>query len=126
MKATVRPRRMPQSYSSSSLDLVQLLHTSLLSPLITESITLSSLPSQASLPSVNIPLFPKCRGSSFQLIGLGEHLRMFASESMTKADVVGTMRSQNRALLTAPTSPRLIKLMKECLSIEKWAVCILR
>ncbi|KAF9054515.1 hypothetical protein BJ165DRAFT_1399722 [Panaeolus papilionaceus] len=40
---------------------------------------------------------------------------------MTKADVVGTMRSQNRALLTAPTSPRLTKLMKECLSIEKWA-----
>ncbi|PPQ63816.1 hypothetical protein CVT24_009811 [Panaeolus cyanescens] len=118
---SVRSRRIPHSYSAGSLDLVQLLHTSFSPSLITESMTLDSLPSQGSLPPGSTPLFPQCRSSSFQLIGLGEHLRLFASESMGKQQPVGSLRGQSRTVLSMPTSPRLSKLIKECLSIEKWA-----
>jgi len=58
------------------------------------------------------------------MVGLGDCLKMFSSEQTKPSKLAGTpdATTGTRVLIAAPTSPRLKFLLKECLSISKWAV----
>jgi len=54
------------------------------------------------------------------MVGLGDRLKMFSGEQTKPSIFTGT--TDATVVIAAPTSPRLKFLLKECLSISKWAV----
>ncbi|KAF4610880.1 hypothetical protein D9613_006963 [Agrocybe pediades] len=103
--------RIPTSFSATSLDVAHLINVaSTLPSLMSESVTLSSLSSASSdVP----PLYGPRKPPAFRMVGLGDHLKLFSS---------AIDRSSNDTVITtSPTAPRLKSMLKECLSIDKWA-----
>ena len=117
-----RPKYQPKSLSSApstlSLDVLHLLDPSFASPLISESLSTTSLSTFRS--SGTIPAFPSCNQPPMSMIGFTDHLKLFSSVGNSGNN---TQTWHHRpALISAPTGPRLRCFLKECLSIQKWAV----
>ncbi|KAJ3510834.1 hypothetical protein NLJ89_g4451 [Agrocybe chaxingu] len=108
--------RMQTSFSANSLDIGQQLASAKCPPpsLMSESVTLDSLSTRS---SDALPPFPNCRSPQIATIALGDHLKMF-SEVLSNEPGFSV---EPAVLLAAPTSPRLKVMLKECLSIRKWA-----
>jgi len=62
------------------------------------------------------------------MVGLGDCLNMFSDGGQTRPNrATGPLTSATtRVVIAAPTSPRLKFLLKECLSISKWAMSLFK
>lgn len=107
--------KLTTSYSTNSLDIKLLLCANRTQSLLTESVTLDSFCSNAADP---LPAFPPSKIPGFSLIGLGDHLKLFSSTILQLKDEP----DKSTVMISTPTLPRLKCMLKECLSITKWAV----
>lgn len=104
--------------SVGSLDIGLLVDPPLVHSLMSESITICSIPS---IPSGDLPKISVCKLPTWGMIGLGDRLKMFSSpEGPRPKD--GKKKSNGSVSISIPTSPRLRMMLKECLSISKWVV----
>ena len=107
--------RPPASFSASSLDIKLLVRANCMQSLLSESVTLDSLFSNA---SDSPPAFPPTKPLTFSFIGLGDDLKLFSASGAQCTDE----HANTTAIISTPTFPRLKCMFKECLSIKKWAV----
>jgi len=113
-----QPKSQPSTPSTLSLDVLHLLDPSFASPLISESLSITSLSTFRS--SGTIPAFPSCNQPFMSMIGFTDHLKLFSSIG-NSGNNTNTWHHPP-ALISAPTGPRLRCFLKESLSIQKWAV----
>lgn len=111
----LHPIRPLASFSTSSLDIKLLVRANCMQSLLSESVTLDSLFSNA---SDSPPDFPPTKPSTFSFIGLGDHLKLFSASVAQFTDE----HAKTTVMISTPTLPRLKCMFKECLSIKKWAV----
>ncbi|KIM44653.1 hypothetical protein M413DRAFT_25105 [Hebeloma cylindrosporum] len=103
----------------SSLNIALLAGSTPTQLLLSESVTLDSL---SSTSSCSLPEFPGCKPQTFSMVGLGDCLKMFSGDQTKPGRAtVPDATASTRVVITAPTPPRLKFLLKECLSISKWA-----
>jgi hypothetical protein len=113
---------MSTSSSASSLDLSDLdFHVGMESSVLSESLTLESLSTSS---SDTTPAFPSgCVVPVSTILGLGNHLSIFP-QGLPLVGGFSEVDQLSKSKLTAPTPPRLKTMLKECLCVRKWVVCL--
>jgi len=57
------------------------------------------------------------------ILGLGSHLSIFP-QGLPRVGGSSEVDELSKTKLTAPTPPRLRTMLKECLCVNKWVVCL--